>query len=252
EVYHLACPTSPKNFDRFRRDTLLANSVGMVSVLDLAARYGARFFQASSSVVYGLRPSDGHPLREDEHGSFDHLTPRGCYDEGKRFAETACATYRDVQGLDVRIGRIFRTYGPRQPLEDGHMVPDFVLDAIDGRDMVIYGDENFRSSLIYVTDVVDAIVRLMELPEDPGPVNIGSDYDIRLSDVAKKIQEMVGSTSKIVYKERLPFMRELGLPDLVKAKGIGWLPLMSLEQGLKKTIEYAVAHRDILRPSFGQ
>ncbi len=251
EIYHLACPTSPKNFDKFRKDTLRANSIGTCNMLELAVGYGARFFLASSSVIYGLRPEDGHPFREDEYGLFDHLTPRGCYDEGKRFAETSCATYHDVHGLDVRIGRIFRTYGPRQPLSDGHMIPDFVLDAIDSRDLVIYGDENFRSSLIYVSDVVDGIMQLMALSEDPGPLNIGSDYDIKLSDVAAKIKEMTGSQSNIVYHERLPFMRELGLPDLTKIKDkTGWIPLMSLEQGLKKTIEYTVAHKDILRPPF--
>ncbi|MBU0625037.1 NAD-dependent epimerase/dehydratase family protein [Patescibacteria group bacterium] len=250
EIYHLACPTSPKKFDDFRHQTLLANSVGMRNVLDLAVKYKARFFQASTSVIYGMRPEDGHPFREEEFGAFDHLTPRGCYDEGKRFAETACITYRDIYNLDIRIGRIFRTYGPRQPLRDGHMIPDFVMDAIDGRELVIYGDENFRSSLVYVTDVVDGIMRLMDLPADPGPVNIGSDYDIKLVDVAKQILKMTGSQSSIVFRERLPFMRDLGLPDLTRAKETGWIPLVSLEQGLKKSIEYTVAHKDILSPRF--
>ncbi len=250
EVYHLACPTSPKKFDEYKHDTLMANSVGMRNVLDLALKYKAKFFQASTSVIYGTRPEDGHLFSEDEFGRFDHMTPRGCYDEGKRFAETMCNTYRDAHGLDTRIGRIFRTYGPRQTLADGHMVPDFVLDAIDGRELVIYGDDNFRSSLIFVTDVVDAIIRLMELPEDPGPMNMGSDYDIKLVDVASKILEMTGSKSQIVFRDRLPFMRDLGLPDLSKIKETGWIPLVTLEQGLKKTVEYTVAHKDILRPSF--
>ncbi|MFH1047666.1 MAG: NAD-dependent epimerase/dehydratase family protein [Patescibacteria group bacterium] len=252
EIYHLACPTSPKKFDDFKHQTLLANSVGMRNMLDLAVKYRAKFFQASTSVVYGMRPDDGHLFKENEFGSFDHMTPRGCYDEGKRFAETMCNTYQDVHKLDVRIGRIFRTYGPRQMLSDGHMIPDFVLDAIDGRELVIYGDENFRSGLVYVTDVVDGIMRLMDSSEQVGPVNIGSDYDIKLVDVAKKILEMTGSKSPIVFRERLPFMRDLGLPDLSKMKELHWIPLMSLEQGLKKTIEYTIAHKDILRPTFGR
>jgi UDP-glucuronate decarboxylase len=252
EIYHLACPTSPKKFDDFRQQTLLANSVGMHNVLDLAVKYKAKFFQASTSVIYGTRPADGHLFHENEFGAFDHLTPRGCYDEGKRFAETVCVTYHDVFGVDVRIGRIFRTYGPRQALHDGHMIPDFVLDAIDGRELVIYGDENFKSSLIYVSDVVDAIIRLMDLPTDPGPVNIGSDYDIKLADVARLILEMTGSNSPITFREPLPFMRDLGLPDLTRMKEIGWIPLISLEQGLKKSIEYTVAHKDILTPPFGK
>jgi len=250
EIYHFACPTSPKKFDQFRHDTLMANSVGMRNMLDLAVKHQARFFQASTSVVYGMRPADGHLFREDEFGAFDHLTPRGCYDEGKRFAETMCVNYRDVFGLDARIGRIFRTYGPHQALRDGHMIPDFVLDAIGGNDLVIYGDSYFRSSLIYVADVVDAIIRLMEQPEDPGPVNIGSDYDIKLVEVAERIKDMTGSDSKIVFKEPLPFMRDLGLPDLTKMKDMGWIPLVPLEQGLKKTIEYTVANKDILGPTY--
>ncbi len=250
EVYHLACPTSPRKFDQFKHDTLMANSVGMRNMLDMAVTYKARFFQASTSVVYGTRPEDGHLFVESEFGKFDHLTPRGCYDEGKRFAETMCATYKDVFGLDIRIGRIFRTYGPRQALRDGHMVPDFVLDAIDGNDLVIYGDDSFRSSLIFVTDVVDAIIKLMELSEDPGPVNIGSDYDIRLVDVAEKIKEMTGSSSQVVFKDPLPFMRDLGLPDLSKMKDMGWIPLVSLEQGLKRSIEYTIANKDVLGPTY--
>lgn len=250
QIYHLACPTSPKKFDQFRHQTLLANSVGMRNMLDLAVKYKARFLQASTSVVYGLRPDDGHLFKESEFGAFDHLTPRSCYDEGKRFAETMCVTYREVYGVDARIARIFRTYGPRLPLEDGHMMPDFVLDAIEGRDMVIYGDEHFRSSFVYVTDVVDAMMRIMELSEDPGPVNVGSDYDIKLVDIAKRIMEMTGSESKVAFKERLPFMRDLGLPDLTKIKAAGWVPMVTLEQGLKKSVEYAVAHKDILRPKF--
>jgi UDP-glucuronate decarboxylase len=250
EIYHLACPTSPKQFEAFRHATLLANSVGMRNVLDLAVKYKAKFFQASTSVVYGTRPEDGHLLTENEFGAFDHMEAHACYDEGKRFAETMCMTYRDVHKVDTRIGRIFRTFGPRQQLADGHMIPDFVLDAIDGRELVIYGGESFRSSLIYISDVVDAIMRLMDAPQDPGPVNIGSDYDLKLADVAQKIVELTGSQSKIVYRDSLPFMRVLGLPDLSKLKEMGWIPLVSLEQGLKKTIEYTIAHKDILRPSF--
>ncbi|MEA3248772.1 MAG: NAD-dependent epimerase/dehydratase family protein [Patescibacteria group bacterium] len=250
EVYHLACPTSPQKFDQFKHDTLMANSVGMRNMLDLALKYQAKFFQASTSVVYGMRPEGGHLFKEEEFGAFDHLTPRGCYDEGKRFAETMCLTYKDVHGLDVRIGRIFRTYGPRQALRDGHMIPDFVLDAMEGKDLVIYGDDNFRSSLIFVSDVVDGIVRLMAEANDPSPVNIGSDYDIKLVDVAEKIRELTGSASKIVYKDRLPFMRDLGLPDLSKVKEMGWIPLVTLEMGLKQSIEYTVANKDILRPTY--
>jgi len=138
-------------------------------------------------------------------------------------------------------------------LNDGQMLPDFIENALDGNDLTIYGDESFRSSLVYVSDVVDAILRLMRLPKDPGPVNIGSDYDIRLTDVAKKIIELTGSSSKIKFEAPLLFMSELGLPDLTRAKDdLGWLPLVTLETGLKRSIEYTIAHRGLLRPSLGK
>ncbi|KPJ85900.1 hypothetical protein AMJ57_01455 [Parcubacteria bacterium SG8_24] len=253
EIYNLACPTSPKQFDQYRHQTLLANCSGMRHVLDLAVKYKAKFFQASTSVVYGMRPEDGHLFKETEFGHYDHMTPRSCYDEGKKFAETMALTYKEVFGIDARIGRIFRTYGPRNALFDGHMIPDFILDALDSKELTIYGDENFRTSLIYVTDVVDAIVKMMALPQDPGPLNIGSDYDIKLVDVANKIIEMTESGSQVVYKDPLPFMRLLGLPDLstIKEK-TGWIPLVTLEKGLQKSVEYTVANKELLRPSFGQ
>lgn len=249
EVYHLACPMSAKNFEKFRHQTLMANSVGMRNVLDLALKYQAKFFQASTSVVYGPRSGEGELVTEDQEGCVPHLTPRSCYDVGRRWAETMVQTYKDVHGLDVRIGRIFRTYGPRTPISDGHMVPDFVLDALNGKPLTIYGDDNFRTSLLYVTDAVDAILRMMRLPNDPGPINIGSDENLRLLDVANKIIEMTGSKSEVTFAEPLPFMTELALPDLTKIKhDLGWIPLVTLTQGLKKSIEYTVANRSLLKP----
>jgi UDP-glucuronate decarboxylase len=252
EIYHLACPTSAKKFMDYRHDTVLANSVGMRNALDLAVKYKAKFFQASTSVIYGPRPEDGHLFKENEFGAYDHLTPRSCYDEGKRWAETMALTYKDVHGIDVRIGRIFRTYGPRMLLYDGQMIPDFITNALEGKDLVVYGDKDFRTSLIYVSDVVDAVIKLMALPKDIGPVNIGSDYDIRIVDVAKKITELTNSSSKVVFDKPLMFMTQLGLPDLTRAKDeLHWIPLVSLEQGLKRSIEYTVAHKGLIRPSLG-
>lgn len=251
EIYHMACPTSAKKFEQFKMDTLLANSVGMRNVLEIAAKWKAKFFQASTSVVYGLRPEDNHLFKEEEFGVVDHLTPRGCYDEGKRWAETMANTYADVHGIDVRIARIFRTYGPRMALYDGHMIPDFIVDALDGKDFIIYGDDGFRTSLTYVSDMIDGILRVMNSKENPGVVNLGSDYDIKIVDVAQKIIEMLDSSVKINYEEPLPFMRDLGLPDLTKAKELGWIPLVRLEQGLQKSIEYTVAHKGLISPSLG-
>lgn len=250
-IYHLACPTSIKRFDALRMQTLLANSIGMRNVLELAVKYKAKFLQSSTSIIYGFRPEDGHLFKETEYGLVSHLTPRSCYDTGKFWAETMASTYADVHGLDVRIARVFRTFGPRMPLDDGHMIPDFIIAALDNKDMVIYGDENFRTSFAYVTDIVDGMIRLMGLPTSPGPVNLGSDYDIKVVDVANRIKELTGSTSNVTFAPKLPFLRDLGLPDLTKAKAeLGWIPLVTLDAGLKKAIEYTQAHRGLLH-TFG-
>lgn len=247
EIYHLACPTSAKNFDQYKMDTLLANSVGMRNVLDLAVKSKAKVVHASSSVVYGPRSGDKLTMHEDDVGTVAHLTPRGCYDEGKRFAETMVETYRQVHGLDGKIARIFRTYGPRQRLFDGEMVSDFITDAIDGKPLTIYGDESFSTSLTYVSDIVDGLAKLMKTPPDLGPVNLGTDGDVKIVDVARKIIELTGSSSEIVFEPPLVFITPLGLPDIRRAKeSLGWLPLVRLEDGLKKAIDYAQAHKTLL------
>lgn len=227
--------------------TLWANAIGMKNVLDLAVRYKSRVVHASTCVVYGPRPGDGHFLREEEFGSSDILSPRACYDEGKRFAESCCATYAQTQNIDVRIARIFRTYGPRMPLYDGQMIPDFITSALDAKDIEVYGDETFRSSLTYVSDIVDGMIKLMQAPVGIGPVNLGSDLDTPIFDVAQRIIEMTGSASKIIFKPALLFMSQLGLPDLTKAKDkLGWIPLVTLDNGLKKTIDYTMANKSLL------
>lgn len=247
EIYHLACPTSAKKFDQYMMQTLYSNSIGMKNVLDLAVRYQSRVLHASTSVVYGPRPVDDHKFKEEEFGAVDVLSPRSCYDEGKRFAETCCKTYELVHKLDVRIARIFRTYGPRMPLFDGQMVPDFITNALDGKEMEIFGDESFRTSLIYVTDVVDGMMKIMNSQTNLGPVNLGSDIDVPIVDVANRIMEMTGSTSSIAFKEPLMFITQLGLPDLTKAKErLGWIPLVTLDDGLKRTIDYTMAHKSLL------
>jgi len=247
EMYHLACPTSPKKFDQYRLETLYANSIGMKNILDLAVKHRAKFLQASTSVVYGNRPADGHRFREEEMGESDTLSPRACYDEGKRFAESYSATYAQVYQLDVRIARIFRTYGPRMPLFDGQMIPDFITNALDGKDLEIYGDETFQTSLLYVSDLVDGLIKLMKAPPGLSPMNFGSDMDVRLVDVAQRIIELTGSSSRVAFKEALLFMTQLGIPNLTKAKEkLGWLPLVTLDNGLKKTIDYTMANKSLL------
>lgn len=250
EIYHLACPMNPKTFEQTRMQTLYANSLGMKNSLDLALRYRAKFLHSSTSTVYGPRPQDNHLIKESEIGCVDALGNRACYDEGKRFAETCCQTYKEVHKLDIKIARIFRTYGPRERLFSGEMIPDFILNALDNKDIEIYGDETFSTSLCYVTDVVDGLTKLMAMEGDIGPVNLGSDLDLPILDVVKNILEMTGSTSRVVFQPAIAFMTPLGLPDLTKAKEkLGWMPLVRLDEGLKQIIDYTMAHKNLLTAS---
>ncbi|MFH1620576.1 MAG: NAD-dependent epimerase/dehydratase family protein [Patescibacteria group bacterium] len=247
EIYHLACPTSPKKFDQYRLQTLYANSIAVKNALDLAVKYRAKFLQASASVVYGPRPADNHQYHEDEFGTVNMLSPRACYDEGKRYAETMASTYAMVHGIETKIARIFRTYGPRMPLFDGQMIPDFITNALDDKDLVIYGDETFKTSLIYVSDVIDGLIKLMHAPADIGPVNFGSDIDMQIVDVAQRIIEMTGSSSRVKFEPPLLFLTQLGLPDIGKAKDkLGWMPLVQIDDGLKRAIDYTMAHKSLL------
>ncbi|MFH0814970.1 MAG: NAD-dependent epimerase/dehydratase family protein [Candidatus Falkowbacteria bacterium] len=245
EVYNLACPTSVKNFDKYKEQTILANSVGLKNALDLAVKYKAKFLQASSSVVYGISEKPDYVV-EKFRGPSDQLDPRACYDEGKRFAETMCDVYREKIGVDAKIVRIFRTYGPRMPLNDGQMIPDFILSAIENKDIAIFGDKKFRTSLCYVSDIVEGLINIMDLAIS-GAVNLGSPEVVTLTKVAELIKKITEATSKIVYEERLLFMRELAFPNIQKAKDeLGWIPLITLEDGLRRTIEYTKARKPLV------
>jgi len=247
EIYHLACPTSVKDFEKHVVKTLYSNSVGTLNILELAKKYQAKFLLGSSSVIYGSRTETEYIFDENHRGALDHLTPRGAYDEGKRYAESAARTYELSYGVEVKIARIFRTYGPRMKLDDAQLIPDFIINALEGKDLSIYGDETFRTALLYVDDVVSGLIKLMAAPKDIGPINLGSDQDLRIVDVAKKIIEMTASSSKIVFQPKLLFMTELGLPNISKARdALGWLPLVRLEDGLLKTITYAKANRYLM------
>ncbi len=247
EIYHLACPTSPKDFEKYKINTLKANSVGTANVLDLATRWHAKVLLASSSVVYGSRDKDGQYVSEDYQGVVDHTSPRACYDEGKRFAETMVLTYKAVYGMDVRIARIFRTYGPREKLGIGEMIPDFVVHALEGKPLIIYGNDKFKTSLCYVTDLVDGILKLMATETDPGPVNLGSDEEREIEEVAKLILQLTNSTSKVVRESPLLFMRAQPLPNIARAKEVlNWFPLMRLQDGLRQMIEYTQAQKHLL------
>lgn len=245
EVYNFSCPTSPKKFDDFKIDTLKANSASVINLLEIAREYNSKFFHASSSVVYGSRQKDKY-FNEEYLGEVNFLSPRACYDEGKKFAETIAVTYRDIYKLDTKIGRIFRTYGTRMRINDGEMLPDFIINALDGKDLVIYGDKNFSTSLCHVDDIVSGIIKLMD-SDITEPINLGGPQEFNLAEVAQKIIEMTESKSKIVYEDPLPFMTPLGLPDITKAKEkLGWLPVKILEVGLQQVIEYTMSEKGLL------
>ena len=240
EIYHLACPISKKHFDDFKIATVLTNSVGVKNILDIAVEYRAKMMYASSSVLYGPQQPGRTHVKETDECHIDHLTLRGAYDEGKRFSEAIMQTYADVYGIDIKIARIFRTYGPRMKIFDGNLIPDMVLSALDGKDIVIAGDEESRTSLCFVTDAVDAIVRLMQTPIDVTVVNVGSDQEIRLVSVAQKVLEIIGSPSRVRFEPPFMHYTDVGLPDTTRAREIlGWIPLVRTDDGLRRMIDYA-------------
>jgi len=238
EIYNLACPISPKKFLDNRLAILTANSYVVKNLLDLALKYQAKFLQFSSAVVYGPR-DDRDPdkkVKETDRGAVDPMSERACYDEGKRFAETLVNNYRSLYGINTKIMRLFRVYGPRLALGDNQMVADYILCALDGRDITIYGDEKFSSSFCYIDDVIDATLKIMN-SELAGPINIGSDLNVNLTDLARMIIKETGAPSKIVYAPPQLFLSELLLPDITLAKNeLNWMPVVTLENGLKKTI----------------
>lgn len=236
EIYHLACPTSPVNFEKNRIPTVLANSYAVKNVLDIARKYKAKFLHFSSSVVYGRRKGDKQFIREDNLGEVDFLSPRSSYDEGKRFAETMVGNYQREYNIDAKIMRLFRVYGPRMRLNDGQMLPDFISNCLDNKDVEIYGDENFSTTYCYISDCVDAAVKLMDADQKE-PVNIGSDVLVNLTELARKVIKMIGADSRIKYNNDLLFMTPLPLPDISRARNtLNWMPVITLEQGLERTI----------------
>lgn len=244
EVYHLACPTSPKNFDDLKITTLASNSAAMLNTLDLAVKNKAKYVFASSSVVYGP-VQDDLKFKESDIGLVDHLSARACYDEGKRFAETCVETYRQVHGIDAKIARVFTTYGARMRLFHGLLIPDFIVSAIDGKDLIIYGDENISTSLCYITDLITGLVSLMASDTDTKIVNFGGDRVIKFADVARMIIEKTESSSQIIFDKPMEFLTKKAAPDLTYAsETLGWMPLVRLEDGLDKTIEYVVANKE--------
>lgn len=243
EIFHLACPMSVQQFGEQRTAMMLANSYGTKVTLDWAVKYKARYVLASSSVVYGQKMSDA-AVPETQVGTIDHLLPRAAYDESKRFAETLTQIYAEQHGVDARIARIFRTYGPRLKLFDAQVINDFVVSAIDGEDMVIYGDETFATTLLYVTDCVSALIKLARVAGLVGPVNIGGDEEFKLTDVAARVNKIAASSCALRYEAPLVFLSEHPVPDISLAKkALGWMPLTRLDNGLERMVDYVTANR---------
>ncbi|MFA5131344.1 MAG: NAD-dependent epimerase/dehydratase family protein [Patescibacteria group bacterium] len=238
EIYNLACPMSPRAFLANRLATLLANSYVVKNLLDIAVKYQAKFLQFSSSVVYGPRPSDDSTLKvtEKDFGRVDNLSERSAYDEGKRFAETMVTNYRSIYNIDAKIIRLFRIYGPRMEQNDDQMIPDFISNALENKEIVIPGGPAFSSSFCYIEDALDAVAKIMTT-ELPGPINIGSDVDVNLTALVNMIIKETGSSSTISYVDSPLFISELALPDIREAKNnLNWMPVVTLANGLKKTI----------------
>lgn len=247
EIYHLACPTSPKDFENLKLKSLLANSMSMISTLDLAVKHHAKYVFASSSVVYGDATADTIVFKESDEGVVNHLSPRACYDEGKRFAETCVETYRQVYGLDAKIARVFTTYGPRMKLFIGSLIPDFIVNSLEDKDLVIYGDESLSMSMCYVTDIIDGLVRLMSSEPEIKLVNLGHETKYKIVDIANQIIKMTNSKSKVTFNDPLIFLTHKGVPDLTYVKDkLGWMPLVRLEDGLIKTVDYTIANKEAL------
>lgn len=246
EIYHLACPTSPINFEKNKIATLDTLSIGMKNVLEMAKKYEAKIIHFSSAVVYGPRQAMGKVL-ENNIGQVDILSERSSYDEGKRFAETMVINYRDVYNIDAKIVRLFRTYGPRMDLDDGQMIPDFISNALDNKDLVVLGDETFSSTFCYIGDVIDAVTKLMSTKLS-GPFNLGSDVEVNVTEIANKIITILGSQSKVSYADKILFMTPLSLPDISKIRNeLGWMPIVTLEKGLEKTIDDLRASKGLKR-----
>lgn len=238
QIYNLACPASPIHYQYNPVKTIETNVIGAINVLNLARKTGARVLQASTSEVYG--DPQVHPQQEEYWGNVNPIGIRSCYDEGKRAAETLFFDYHRQHGVDIKVVRIFNTYGPNMQKDDGRVVSNFIVQAIEGKDITIYGDGSQTRSFCYVSDLVEGIYRLMNSDESiTGPVNIGNPAEFTVKQLAEMIIEMTKSKSRIVYKplpEDDPRKRK---PDITLANyKLGWSPVVEIHEGLEKTIKY--------------
>ena len=238
EIYNLACPASPVHYQSDPVQTTKTSVHGAINMLGLAKRTNAKILQASTSEVYG--DPEIHPQPETYKGNVNPIGVRACYDEGKRCAETLFFDYRRQHGLNIRVARIFNTYGPRMHPNDGRVVSNFIVQALKGEPVTIYGEGTQTGSFCYADDLIDGLVRLMAAPDDvTGPINLGNPNEFTICDLAKKIIAMTGSKSDL-QSAPLPSDDPLQrCPDItLAAKELGWKPKVELEEGLRKTIAY--------------
>ncbi len=236
-IYNLACPASPVHYQMNPIKTIKTSTVGMVNMLGLAKRVKARILQASTSEVYG--DPEEHPQKETYWGHVNPIGPRSCYDEGKRVAEALCMDYHRQNGIEIRIVRIFNTYGPRMHPNDGRVVSNFIVQALKGKPVTIYGDGSQTRSFCYVDDLVDGLIRMMENGQSIGPINLGNPAEITVGELAERVIKMTGSKSQIEKRTLPQDDPRKRQPDITLAKKyLGWEPKVSLEEGLQKTIEY--------------
>ncbi|MBI5491602.1 MAG: SDR family oxidoreductase [Deltaproteobacteria bacterium] len=237
QIYNLACPASPVHYQYNPVKTIKTNIMGTLNMLGLAKRVRARILQASTSEVYG--DPKVHPQTETYWGNANPIGLRACYDEGKRCAETLMFAYNRQNGVDIRVIRIFNTYGPRMLENDGRVVSNFIVQALKGEDMTIYGDGSQTRSFCYVDDMVEGMIRMMNNDKVIGPVNIGNPGEFTVMELASMIRKITKSGSKIVHRPLPPDDPVQRRPDItIASKSLGWKPTIALEQGLVRSIEY--------------
>ena len=238
EIYNLACPASPIHYQRDPVQTTKTSVLGAINMLGLAKRMHARILQASTSEVYG--DPDVHPQPESYSGLVNVTGPRGCYDEGKRCAETLFYDYHRQHGVDIRVARIFNTYGPRMHPGDGRVVSNFIVQALRNEPITIYGDGSQTRSFCFVSDMIDALFRLMRVDGDANrPVNLGNPYEVTIAELAETIVRLVGSNSPIKFRSLPQDDPRQRCPDIRLArKLLGWQPKVPLDEGLERTVCY--------------
>ncbi|MBI4138642.1 SDR family oxidoreductase [Candidatus Uhrbacteria bacterium] len=236
-IFNLACPASPVHYQEDPVETVRTSVLGMINMLELAKSTGARVLQASTSEVYGDPLC--HPQDETYWGNVNPISRRACYDEGKRCAETLCFDYHREYGVDVKIIRIFNTYGPRMAKDDGRVVSNFILQALRGEDLTVYGDGSYTRSFQFIDDLIEGMMRMMEADGFTGPVNIGNPHEFTIGELATLVVEMTGSTSKIVHLPPVEHDPKQRKADIALAKEkLSWEPRIPLREGLLKTIVY--------------